>query len=441
MADVTVLARQGLALGGPPEVGFDKATLPYVPGSTLRGALATAWIQEHGFPTAANPRRPEFIGLFERDVRYGPLFQDGTTVVPLSAIWCKYPATPACEEWSADAAIDGDTATCPHCGKGTDSGKGEVTGVQTRRVLRTELDHDGRALDEHLYARHELQAALTYRGQLAGSHPWLEQTREIWLGGRTSTRGLATFQVSPEPGEPAAATIGEPVRADGALVIRLASPAIIVDDAGRPTLDPVPEIVRVLGLPESAVLGKSSWTRPVRVGGWHAASGLPKPAELATGLGSVIVVHFSGQPSTERLRHLATEGIGLRRIEGFGSVQVNPSPWRLTQVPPAPAAAAAAEGPSALAGLRDHGLLHDQTVVRWLLDRSRLVLVERERDRSFSFEPLFQERVPVFFGDDQADAVRALFASPRLPAAIPLLEQAMDRITAGQDDTATGDNR
>jgi CRISPR-associated protein Csx10 len=213
-----------------------------------------------------------------------------------------------------------------------------------------------------------------------------------------------------------------------------------VDDVGRPTLDPVPEIVRVLGLPASAVRGKHCWTRPVRVGGWHAASGLPKPAELAIELGSVVVLHCSEQPSTERLRHLAREGIGLRRIEGFGSVEVNPPPWRLVQVPP-DGRAAAEEGPSALAGLRDHGLLDDETVMRWLVDRSRLVLVELERDRSFSVEPLFQERVPMFFDDDQADAVRALFASPRLPAAIPLLEQELDRITAGQGETAPGGNR
>ncbi len=145
--EVIAAARQGLAVGGPGEVGFDKVTLPYVPGSTLRGALATAWILEHGIPDAANPRREEFIALFERDIRYGPLLQDGTAVVPLSAVWCKYPATPACEQWSADAAVDGEATTCPHCGQGTDAGKGEVTGVRVRRVLRTPQDAEGRAKD------------------------------------------------------------------------------------------------------------------------------------------------------------------------------------------------------------------------------------------------------------------------------------------------------
>ena len=234
MPEVIAIARQGLAIGGPAEVGFDKTTLPYIPGSTLRGALASVWISEHGIPKASHPRREEFIGLFERDIRYGPLFQDGTSVVPLTATWCKYPSTSGCEEWSADAAVDGDAGTCPHCGNGTDTGKGEVSGVRIRRVLRTELDGDGRPVQGRLYARHELESGITYRGYLTGSHPWLQEAREIWLGGRTSTRGLATVEVTPEPDEPAAPVIPALARADGALVVRLTSPAIIVDDAARP---------------------------------------------------------------------------------------------------------------------------------------------------------------------------------------------------------------
>jgi CRISPR-associated protein Csx10 len=438
MPEAVAIARQGLAIGGPAEVGFDKLTLPYVPGSTLRGALASVWIQQNGVPGRDNPRREEFISLFERDVRYGPLFQDGSAVVPLSALWCKYPATAACRSWSADAATEDDTAVCPHCGGATEVGKGEVTGVQAQRILRTRLDDDGRAMDGHLYARQELAAGLTYRGHLAGTHPWLQEPKEIWLGGRTSTRGLATFGLTPEPELPGKLAVPASPRSDGALVIRLTSPAIIVDDAGRPSLDPVPEILRVLGLPENSQEVARCWTRPVRVGGWHAASGLPKPTELALSLGSVVVLHLREQPDQEALRRLACEGIGLRRIEGFGSVQLNPQPWRRTPEPPAEAAAAE---PSLLAGLREHGLLQDETVVRWLLDRCRLVLVERHRDPGFSVTALFEERVAVYFSDAQAAAVAAVFCSARLPAAIPLIEQELERITAGQPAATPGDSQ
>ncbi|MGH3421404.1 MAG: hypothetical protein ACRDOD_17670, partial [Streptosporangiaceae bacterium] len=383
MPEVIAIARQGLAVGGPAEVGFDKAALPYIPGSVLRGALASGWIREHGIPDGANARREEFIGLFERDIRYGPLFQDGTAVVPLSAIWCKYPSTPGCEAWSADAAVDGHASTCPHCGNGTDTGKGEVTGVRMRRILRTELDEDGRPVDGRLYARHELESGTAYRGRLTGTHPWLQQTREIWLGGRTSTRGLATVQVAQEPDGAAAPVIPAPARADGALVVRLTSPAIIVDDAGRPTLDPLPEILRVLGMPESSVEEARCWTRPVRAGGWHAASGLPKPAELAMELGSVLVLRFREQPGLAALQHLGHEGIGLRRVEGFGSVQLNPPPWRRAETSQAEPTGTTETAPSILAAVREHGLLHDEPAVRWLVSRCRLVLVERERDPGF----------------------------------------------------------
>jgi CRISPR-associated protein Csx10 len=436
--EVIAVAQQGLAVGGPAEVGFDKVTLPYVPGSTLRGALAAAWIREHGPPGTANPRREEFIGLFERDIRYGPLLQEGTAVVPLSAVWCKYPATPACEKWSTDAAVDGDAFTCPHCGDGTETGKGEVAAVRVRRILRTRLDAAGRAMDGYLYARHELESGLAYRGHLTGTHPWLREPREIWLGGRTSTRGLATIQVTPDADEPAAPAVPFSPRADGALVVRFTSPALIVDDAGRPALDPAAEILHLLGMPSAALERSLCWTRPVRVGGWHAASGLPKPVELAMAMGSVAVLQLREQPGPEQLQRLAREGAGLRRIEGFGSVQVNPSPWRLPQLPAAAEAAGPAAEPSVLAGLRDHALLEDETVVRWLIDRCRLVLVERERDPRFSFASLLGERVAVFFDDAQADAISELFASPRLSAAIPLLEQALAQLTSGAPESPPG---
>ena len=150
MPEVVAEARQGLAIGGPAEVGFDKGTLPYVPGSTVRGALATAWIKQNGMPDSSNPLREEFVGLFERDICYGPLFQEGTAVTPLSAVWCKYPTTPDCRIWGIDAAADGDVTECPHCGRGIDTGKGEVTGVRVRRIMRTRLDAQGRAVDANL---------------------------------------------------------------------------------------------------------------------------------------------------------------------------------------------------------------------------------------------------------------------------------------------------
>jgi len=196
----------------------------------------------------------------------------------------------------------------------------------------------------------------------------------------------------------------------------------------------------VLGLSRPAVEEARCWTRPIRVGGWHAASGLPKPTELAMELGSVLVLRFREQPGPGSLQRLAREGVGLRRIEGFGSVQLNPPPWRRAEALPAVAVPAQEAEPSALAALHDHGLLDDELTVRWLVSRCRLVLVERERNPGYSFASLFEERVAVFFDDAQADVVAGLFASPRLATVIPLLEQALERLTGGEPGITTGGN-
>jgi CRISPR-associated protein Csx10 len=428
--EVNAKALQGLAIGGPAEVGFDKATLRYIPGSTLRGALAAAWIAEHGLPKRQNPRRDEFVAVFEREIRFGPLFQVGSALVPLTAIWCKYPRTPDCATWSQDAAVVGPTALCPHCGQGVATGKGEIDGVSHTRVVRTALDEIGRAKNRTLRARHELTAGTEYHGRLTGWHEWLSSPREIFIGGMTSISGLTSLSIAPS-----AVRVPVPLspRADGALVLRLRSPAIVVDDAGRPSLDLVPELLRILGLPSAAVdRGRTrQWTRPVKVGGWHAASGLPKPTEYAIAHGSVIVLavdrEFEGGIDDARLAELAAHGIGLRRIEGFGDIEINPPAWRPAVRAASPASTTEPTLPDPLAGLRVQGLLDKLETVSWLLDRGRRVLIERQNDRKYSPEPLLAERIALHFDDPQADAVRSLFSSPRLGAALPLLERERDR--------------
>jgi CRISPR-associated protein Csx10 len=417
MLEVTVQPHQGLVIGGIAEVGVNKTSLPYVPGSTLRGALAAAWIREHGEPQA-HPRRSEFIDLFEGEIRYGLLLQDGTGVVPLTVRRCKYPTEAECSTWCEDAAYAPEAIACPHCGGGVESGKGEVSGVLSRRVLRAALGDDGRAKDGYLYARYELARERAYQGTISGTHPWLEEKRTIWIGGRTTTSGRAAFHAVSAGHLPVPASR----HPDGALVIRLTAPAILVDDAGRPTLDPVPELLRLLELPREALKKAQRWTRPQRVGGWHAASGLPKPTEIAVAMGSTVVLHLAETGNLARLRR---EGIGLRRTEGHGSLELNPAPWRpgtRETVPPQ----AVDGGP--LADVRRLGLLDREREVRWLLGRGRQALVERERGRSHAVNDFFDERVAIHFSDEQADAVRRLFTAPDLPGALVLLQRRLEEV-------------
>lgn len=69
------------------------------------------------------------------------------------------------------------------------------------------------------------------------------------------------------------------------------------------------------------------WARRERVGGWHAASRLPKPVELAVSIGSVLLLDFDRPPASDRLLALTGRGIGLRRSEGFGALETAISAW------------------------------------------------------------------------------------------------------------------
>ena len=69
------------------------------------------------------------------------------------------------------------------------------------------------------------------------------------------------------------------------------------------------------------------WARRERVGGWHAASRLPKPVELAVAAGSVLLLCFDQPPPSDGLLALSGRGIGLRRSEGFGALRVSTTAW------------------------------------------------------------------------------------------------------------------
>lgn len=419
MREVVVDAAQGLALGGPAEIGFYKTTLPYVPGSVVRGALAAAWIREYGVPKPSSPHRDDFIALFEGNVLYRPLFQAGTFVVPMSAVQCKYPSTDGCRTWSVDAAFDGDAWLCPACERGVDTGKGQVSGLNHRRMLRTELDPSGRALAGHLFARQELSRGLRYSGSVIGAHPWLYQARDVWLGGKTSTSGLSRIAVSEVDHEPAPRPFRD---GDRALVVRCTSPAIVVDDAGRPTMDLFGAVLHRLNRDESSLTGTPKlWVRPVRVGGWHAASGLPKPMEVAIAMGSVLRLPLNELPDRSDIARLLTDGIGLRRNEGFGAVEVNPQPWRRTHI--AEEQGVAPEG--ALAEIGTERLLESETTVRWLLEWTRAVAVAQATPAE-----ALNDRPARYFTPSQFAAVSRLLASRRVVAAVPLLEVELERLAS-----------
>ena len=305
-----------------------RTTLTHVPGAVVRGALAAAWITRHGTPTEQpGAVRDSFVALFEGGVRYGPCYAvvDGRPAVPqsLAVLAHKYPpADPTgCVQSVWDEAPWGERApvTCPDCGSPVEYDP-RVGDPQVYRHTSVALGPDRTAVEGKLVTR-ELLRPTVLRGAVWAQDPGLLEAlgelTNISIGGRRTTRGRATVQVNREAGYPVPQVL-DPYR----IVLRLASPGVFVDDLGRPARDPsAAELEEVLG---TTVRVARRWTRWTTVGGWHAASGLPKPEETAVTAGSTYVLELGDQARPEALADLGRRGVGLRRHEGFGDLAPAP---------------------------------------------------------------------------------------------------------------------
>jgi CRISPR-associated protein Csx10 len=385
MFEVTLTAEEPLALGVAPQAGNVVDSWALVPGSVLRGALAARWIAHHGPPNTAAPAdRAQFLELFEGDIRYGPLLADHSAIEPLSVQRCKYRPQSTCWAQVHDASAQDagpPPTSCPHCGGPMTAGKGTVVGLRLGEATRTQLDPDETVAAGRLFSRRHIPAGTRLRGHIVGQHPWLAAPpTTIWVGGRRSTGGRARLQLRPATSPPPA------LRRDATVVVRLEAPGIFVDAAGRPTLDPDPtELADVLGT--TAVVVRS-WRRPSIVRGWHAASGLPKPADHAVAAGSVFVLGPTDRPDPQALGRLAGRGLGLRRSEGFGHLTVNPPAWT------PPAASTGAPAPSPAVELIDQ-LRADPALPRlrgWLRDHLTDAAEALEHGQGLAIEPILTER-------------------------------------------------
>ncbi|WP_416976974.1 type III-B CRISPR module-associated Cmr3 family protein [Streptomyces sp. T028] len=471
MLDVTVTAHQPLALGVRPVGTAPVPTRLHVPGSVLRGALAAAWIAEHGLPTRVPATlREEFIALFEQDVCYGPLFAAGSQIVPLSVLRCKYrrcavtvdEAFPDHGTGRTGHPEDGHSHPEPdHGGPGGDGeepscacgplvpGRGDVeftaaaAGPPVVQSTHLQIDDARQVAEERLlFTRRALTphnadgTERTFHGRITPGTTlpeqvaaWLSRPRKLRLGGRRGTSGAVTYTPAPATGAPPATA--------RTLALRLAAPAVLTDTAGLPLdladhealrralaaqLDPLLDGSRVAAV-------RRVWARRERVGGWHAASRLPKPVELAVSAGSVLLLDFDQPPDPDRLLALSGHGIGLRRGEGFGAVTIAATAWQpaatdLGTTRPQPGAGRGldlAESYARLLWETGHGT--------WFADQLRPLIPEPAAYRGLLLERPRLQRLP----PSQRDALTALLAAPAdvLDRALSILN-VLNRLTERQ---------
>jgi CRISPR-associated protein Csx10 len=331
VSELTLTLAQPAQLGDRARKDFVLSTMEYVPGSVVRGAFAAAWLAKHGPSTPGTRERKQFRDLFEGGVRFGALLRSGTEFMSLAVVGHKYDPTDACEIVDYDRAVSDDDppSHCPQCHSPIEPRRG-LHGNRPAPDRRTSvaIDSGGVARDGQLFTRELLQAGQDFHGTLTATedqHATLKELGPLRIGGRRTTHGLAEVAISDNGNPPTAQR-----RPDGKLVIRLRTPAIFTDDYGRPTREPSPSALRsALGIPPSVgVEVVDRWTRWDQTGGWHVASGLPKPQELTVAAGSTYLIQIQDYPERVHgdtsLRTLGAEGLGLRRHEGFGDLAPPP---------------------------------------------------------------------------------------------------------------------
>lgn len=325
MSELVLTLRQPAQIGDRSREDFVLATMEYLPGSVVRGAFAAAWLARYGVPAKGTAQRAEFIRLFEGGVRYGSLLPAGTQPPSLSVVSHKYQPLDDCGEVEFDRAVTDDVPLrCPNpdCDSPLEQRR-DLRGQRPRlrRRASVSIHESGVARRGVLFTRETLPGDLDFAGTVAGDPALLGLLAglgEVRVGGRRTTHGLAAVAIRTGSAPPP--TLER--RPDGLLILRLSSPGIFVDQQGRPSRDPAPEeLERLLGVPARVV---RRWARWQQAGGWHIASGLPKPTELAVAPGSTYLISSEQPVADQTLTALGQHGVGLRRHEGFGDLAPPP---------------------------------------------------------------------------------------------------------------------
>jgi hypothetical protein len=328
-----------IAVGGRPQAGNLIAGLPYVPGSAIRGAFASRWAED---------RETEEFGrcFLEGDLGFGFLFplsgERAALPRPLSLYTCKLRPGPG-GHGLVDLLGNRDLAECRECG-------GQLvpwyppfvagrTPVEPEVLLspHNRIDFDSQTVKEgSLFAYQALAGGTALRGFLRGTSPAaletflartgtaLERPFRLRVGRRKGGLGWLDCTLRPYPGEdsgvalfPDAERPPERIPETTDLRIDLLTPAIVLDDRLRFRESLTPE---VFGLDRETFC--DVYAKVEVVSGWNAAHRLPKPDQVAVAAGSSYLLRAANDAELAALRQASARGIGIRRVEGFGSFAV-----------------------------------------------------------------------------------------------------------------------
>lgn len=370
--DVCVLwvlarAEAPLVLSAVPEVGNATRTLTYVPGTSLRGAIAT-----HLLRCGWEPASPLFRDVFVRErVNFGPLYpchpwdreRSFPFPAPASLLTCKYHAGLRGDDPKAHGVVNVLTEASPgRCGVDATPAplvplgsilQAERDDVRDCMLLRSVkpatcfaahvcIDPETQRAEEHmLYGQEQVSSGTWFAGFLWGPARLLHAIRDALDGtsvavGKARTRGHGDLVLYlREPGDschpvfpgllPPSSAEGPDADADE-FTLTLYSDLIAVDGLLRPvTLLNGPALWFLLdgkgAAPFQVVRGYAA-TRTVL--GFNGVPGRPRTVDVAVVAGSTWRFRWTDTrrraEAWSMLSRAQEHGLGLRRGEGFGRV-------------------------------------------------------------------------------------------------------------------------
>ncbi|GAB4433469.1 MAG: CRISPR-associated RAMP protein Csx10 [Anaerolineae bacterium] len=323
------------ALAGDPN---SATTYPFIPGSLIRGALATRYAAQHSGDIALDPAaRRLFFESVTRFLNAYPLDSAGQRTLPTPLGWVMKKGTEAPTPLYNLAMGESRPDYPRNLGKPYCQVKGNEVklfepvrrfNVHTRRENRVM----GRAVeDEGNVFRYEALA----EGQQFGTVILLEQSQDydalkpfltghLFLG---ASRGASYGRVAVQVGPPVSnwrevAGQGQAIPANQSFTLTLLSDLVVKDVNGQFSVNlPITELAKQLGVPSLEVV--KSFREIGLVGGFNQKWGLALPQAPVIRAGSVFVLSAAGNISLNQIQALEARGVGLRRGEGFGRVAIN----------------------------------------------------------------------------------------------------------------------
>lgn len=342
----------------------------YIPGSMIRGMLIRRYLQHHGLGSSDDilddSKFPDVRRLFfDGSTRYLNAYlysneQEKPRTLPVPLSWFRRKVDNISKLGSIDVFdfsrqqpnqdISPKSLAESFC---TVDGEDVVLYKERRRInIHNQRDRKrGRGIEgsgavfryETLDAGQTFQAVILFdeTDDVKRIKPFLLEPNELWLGGSQSA-GYGHAKVDrveePEIWHELGAELADPeARCDREILrITLLSDLILQDEWGQyvaipPTNSGSNKISQAIN-PLTELLEKSlevelepqsSYTSSLIVGGFNQKWGLPLPQVPALAAGSVFVFNHNGQLNPDRIIHLENQGIGERRVEGFGRVAVN----------------------------------------------------------------------------------------------------------------------